>query len=223
MRSPRVCNSSWIFYLFWLKRPVRMTEEPYMHDKRALHSWQKSPICMTKEPCMHDQSGIYWCIYILMYWCLYIICTIWFGQANLRLGILRGGSLIHPACEGIVKSRVDTLGGFRRAGILHLARPMLTVRCVCHMYVWVMSHVCMSHVHIRVSHVTYMHEWCHIYVWVVSYSGWSQEGGYIASRTSDPHCQVCVSYVWISHVTYMYESWGVRTLWVVSGGRVYLF
>jgi len=127
----------------------------------------------------------------------------------------------------------DTLGGFRRAGIFILALPMLTARCVCRVYVRVMSHVCISHVHISMSPVTYMYETCPIYVLVMSHIGmsheacghsrWVQKVGYIASCTSDADCQVYVSYICMSHVTYMYESWGVWTLWVVSGGRVYLF
>ena len=65
----------------------------------------------------------------------------------------------------------------------------------CHIYVWVMSHICMSHVtyvwvmsHICMSHVSYMYESCHKDVWVVSHA--------------------CMS-----RVTYMYESCHIH-VWV---------
>ena len=72
------------------------------------------------------------------------------------------------------------------------------------MYVWVMSHVCMSHgTYIWNIHVTCMYESCHIYEKVMSHVWMS----HVPHTNESCHMYEWVmSYVWMSHVTRMNES-----------------
>ena len=52
-----------------------MTKEPYINDKRALHTWQKSPTYMTKEPYIHAICLIHmWDMTQVVWWMRVEVC-----------------------------------------------------------------------------------------------------------------------------------------------------